>query len=99
MRYCRTAISAIFDSEVPPASSTPEALLDLLIKRAPALIAAGVTSVSIEGLSATLARPAPSPAPSAKPQPIAKPHINPMLDPSTYPGGRVPGFTREDVPG
>jgi len=75
-----------------------EALLDLLIKRAPALIAAGVTSVQIEGLSATLSPPPAPPPLNAKPQPVAKPHIDPMRDPSTYPGGRVPGFTREDMP-
>jgi len=73
-------------------------LLDLLVARAPGLIAVGVTSVSIAGLSATLsAPPAPMPA-NAKPQQIAKSHIDPMRDPATYPGGRVPGYTREDVP-
>lgn len=85
----------------PISKSSAAELLDLLIARAPALIAAGITSVSIEGLSATLAPPPPvaPPASKAKAQPVAKSHTNPMLDPSTYPGGRVPGFTREDVPG
>lgn len=77
--------------------SDPEKLIKLLIKSAPELIAVGVTSLSIEGLSATLAPPAPPPA-VVKPQPIARSHMNPMLDASTYPGGKVPGFTREDMP-
>lgn len=76
--------------------ATPEQLLDLLIARAPALIAAGITSLSIDGLSATLAKPAAVGAPAGKPQPIAKQHIDPMRDPSTYPGGKVPGFTRDE---
>jgi hypothetical protein len=80
-----------------PKSSAAE-LLELLVARAPALIAAGVTSVSIEGLSATLAPPPPAAGPAPKPQPPAKRHIDPMRDASTYPGGRVPGFTREDLP-
>lgn len=72
-------------------------LLDLIIARAPALIAAGVTSLSIEGLSATLSRPAPAPAARAdKPAPPPRRHIDPMRDPSTYPGGKIPGFTRDE---
>lgn len=75
---------------------SPEALLDLLVKRAPGLIAAGVTSVTVGSLSATLAAPQPTSAPeTAKPAP-AKPHIDPMRDASTYAGGRVPGYTRPD---
>lgn len=84
---------------MPPAPKSSAAeLLELLIARAPALIAAGITSVSIEGLSATLAAPPPAAGAAPKAQPVAKQHINPMRDPSTYPGGRVPGFTREDLP-
>lgn len=71
-------------------------LIDLLIDRAPKLIAAGITSLSIEGMSATLSKPAPAPASIAPPKPIARQHIDPMRDPSTYPGGKVPGFTRDE---
>lgn len=75
---------------------TPAELLDLILARAPALIAAGITSVSIDGLSATLARPAPAaPAHVDRPKP-PRGHIDPMRDPSTYPGGKVPGFTRDE---
>lgn len=78
------------------ASLRPEQLLELLIARAPALIAAGVTSVAIEGLSATLVKPPAPDAPAAKPALVAKQHIDPLRDASTYPGGKVPGFTREE---
>lgn len=74
----------------------PEKLLDLLVARAPALIAVGVTSVSIDGLSATLVKPPAPDAPATKPTPVAKQHIDPLRDASTYPGGKVPGFTREE---
>jgi hypothetical protein len=78
---------------MPPAKHTPAALLDLLIDRAAALHAAGVTSITIDGLSATLAAPAP-PASTPVAEPDEGPHIDPMYDPATYPGGRIPGFTR-----
>lgn len=77
-------------------------LIDLVIERAPALAAAGVTSLTVDGtLSITLAPPTgptdlrglqmPDTDEGAGPPPT---HIDPMQDPSTYPGGRVPGFTR-----
>lgn len=81
-----------------PAEDELERKLGVLIRRAPELIAVGVTSVSIDGLSATLAPPPPAPAVAPRAQPPAKRHIDPMRDASTYPGGRVPGFTREDLP-
>jgi hypothetical protein len=71
-------------------------LLDMIVARAPALIAAGVTSLSIEGLSVTLSKPAPTAGPIGKPTPIARQHIDPLQDASTYPGGKVPGFTRDE---
>lgn len=72
-------------------------LLRLVEERAPRLIAAGVTSVSVEGLSLTLASSVPTdPKDLPKADPVVRGHIDPMRDPSTYPGGRVPGFTRED---
>jgi hypothetical protein len=81
---------------VPAAKPTPTELLDLLVDRAPGLIAVGVTSISIDGLSATLARPPATPPAGAVTKPRAKQHVDPLLDPATYPGGRVPGYTRED---
>lgn len=74
----------------------PDKLIALLIKRAPELIAVGVTSLSIEGMSATLSKPAPAPGPVPDKRPVARQHVNPMQDPATYPGGVVPGFTRDE---
>lgn len=68
--------------------------IDLILARAPALIAAGVTSVSTPGFSITLAPP-PPPAAVVPPPPPAKVFTDPLSDPSTFPGGRVPGFRRE----
>ena len=80
-----------------PAYSDCASLLDLIVERAPALIAAGVTSIAIEGLAVTLVKP---PAPDVKiTEPRTKParqHVDPLQDASTYPGGRVPGFTRDE---
>ena len=75
---------------------TAAELIDLLIDRAPRLIAVGITSLSIDGMSATLSKPAAVAAPAGKPQPVAKQHSDPMRDPATYQGGKVPGFTREE---
>ncbi len=79
-----------------PAKKPPtaaDALIDLIISRAPALIAAGVTSLSMDGLAVMLAPP---PAPAAHVDEPSAPtqHIDPMQDPATYPGGRIPGFSR-----
>jgi len=84
---------------MPPGKPVAEHLIDLLIARAPALIAAGVTSLAIEGMSATLSPPAPVAAAAPEAKPVARQHVDPMRDPSTYPGGKVPGFTREDDKG
>jgi hypothetical protein len=83
---------------IPARSTDAAALIDLLITRAPALIAVGVTSLSIGEMSATLQAPAPKPDAPTKPAAIAKQHTDPLRDASTYPGGKVPGFTREDEP-
>lgn len=70
-------------------------LIDLLIRRAPALYAAGVTSLSIDGLSATIGAAVAQPTESDETvTPPPKQHIDPMQDPASYPSGRVPGFTR-----
>lgn len=87
---------------MPPAPKPPSAadMIKLIIEQAPALIDVGVTELAIDGFAVKLARPARPPAdmPAPKGAPIAKQHVDPMSDPSTYPGGRVPGYTREDVP-
>lgn len=91
---------------MPPRKSardTAEELLDLIERRAPGLIAAGITHIAIGELSATLSsRPPVAPvapkdkaAAQDKPAPPKK-HIDPLRDASTYAGGRVPGFTREE---
>jgi hypothetical protein len=70
-------------------------LIDLLVKRAPELVAAGINQLDFAGLSVHIAaRPpqaletAPAPLPSTQ-------HSDPLSDPATFPGGRIPGFTRE----
>lgn len=73
-------------------------LLTLIEERAPNLIAAGVQSLQIDGLSVSLAPSVPEKRDIAPPKPdaIQPTHIDPLRDASTYPGGRIPGFTRED---
>ena len=74
-----------------------EQVLTLILQRVIELRQAGVTSLSIDGVFAiTLGPPAPSPGSAPKPEEMPWQHIDPLRDPSTYPGGRVPGFTRED---
>lgn len=77
-------------------SLSPAELLDLVTSNAPALIAAGVASVQIDGLSFTLASSVPR-KPEALPEaaPTPRQHVDPLRDASTYPGGRVPGYTRD----
>lgn len=70
------------------------ALVDLMIARAADLRAAGITSLSLDGIAVTLAAAAPE-EPEAEPGDDSPPEpIDPLNDPSTYPGGKVPGFTR-----
>lgn len=81
------------------AKTKAEILIDLIIARAPALYAAGITSLTVDGLSVALVAPPPPPAaPLVLPKPTERPkqHIDPLKDTSTYPGGRIPGFTRDD---
>lgn len=79
-------------------TTTSEALIDLVIDRAPKLLAAGVTSLAIDGLTVTLAPPPPKLGDLPKGTEPPKQHIDPLKDAATYPGGRMPGFTREDDP-
>ena len=78
------------------AKTKAESLIDLIIARAPALHAAGVTSLTVDGLSVTLTTPPVPHAALPKPTEQPKQHIDPLKDTSTYPGGRIPGFTRDD---
>jgi len=81
---------------MPAPKHTAAELMDLIAARAPALIAAGVTELTIDGFSVKLAAPPPPPVdPKDKPAPPPKPHIDPLKDASTYPGGRVPGYRRD----
>lgn len=67
------------------------AWIDLVIRRARDLRAAGVTSIGIDGCTATLG-PEPIAADSSKPAaPDPEPHDH-FHDPATYPHGIVPGF-------
>lgn len=78
-------------------TTDPAALMDLIASRAPKLIAAGVTSLTIGDFSCTLAPPPPTGTP-AEPGQVPRSHPNPLHDPTTYPGGRVPGFDLDDMP-
>jgi hypothetical protein len=74
---------------------TAAELMTLIAEKAPALIAAGVTSLTIDGFSVTLAAATPTPASTAPlppPDPPPEQHIDPLRDRSTYISGRVPGF-------
>jgi hypothetical protein len=77
------------------AELAPSAWLELIIAKAKELRAAGVTSVSINGVAITLAPPDPvAPPTQTTPRTEPAPMVVDMLDdPSTY-GGAVPGFTR-----
>lgn len=72
-----------------------EQWMDLVISRAAALRAAGVTTITIGGVTVTLAPPEPAPIPTT---PDARSDENndddPLSDPSTFGGRGVPGFTR-----
>jgi hypothetical protein len=74
------------------AKGSPAELIALIISQAPALIGAGITSLSIDGLAVTLAPSLPQRGETPAPDPVPTQHINPLRDSSTYPGGRVPGF-------
>jgi len=87
---------------MPPAKKpSPAAMLDLLISKAAELHAAGITSLTLEGAAGTLSgRPPAAHPPRAKgkgdeaPPRLAQTYADALNDPSTYPGGRLPGFTR-----
>ena len=84
--------------EPKPSPPSPAELIALIAERAPALIAAGVTSLKIGEFSVEMSRPTPPPAADPPPAPAVRGRSNPLDDPSTYPGGRVPGYSREDEP-
>jgi hypothetical protein len=91
---------------MPPAKRDPASILDAIIERAPKLHAAGIKSLSFDGLSVELGTPMIHPLVelSRRGKPESKrdnddekppeDHGDPLADPATYPGGRVPGFTR-----
>ena len=70
--------------------------IDVLVKRAPELRAAGVTSLTCDGISVTLAPAAPEPADEWVETPPQPDHTDPLSDPATYPNGVVPSFDRAD---
>ncbi len=74
------------------------ATLAAITEAAPALRKAGVLTVAVGGVAFTLA-PNVEPPPDEKKQQVTEPDwgMDPLNDPSTYVGGRVPGFTREDA--
>lgn len=74
-------------------------LLEVLIDAGPRLINAGYAEVSAGGVTIKLAPAVPVPSKQAipTPDPVARQHVDPMRDPSTYPGGHVPGYT-DDKP-
>lgn len=70
--------------------------LATLIAKAPALRAAGVLQVSTPELSAVLAPADPAPSSPPKASKAIPNYPNALDDPAAYPGGRVPGYQRED---
>jgi hypothetical protein len=80
-----------------PAKVSLAEQLELATKYAPKLRAAGVLTFASGDLALTLAPAAPEPADSddvTEPR-LPKPHTDPLKDRSTYPGGRMPGFSRD----
>lgn len=73
-----------------------KAAIDLIVKSAPDLRAAGVTSLTCDGISVTLAPAAPEPADEWVEAPPQPDHTDPLSDPATYPNGVVPSFDRAD---
>lgn len=71
-------------------------VIDLLVKRAPDLRAAGVASLAVDGVSVTLLPPDPRPADEwVEPPPQPEPR-DPLSDPDTYAGGVVPTIDQTD---
>ena len=68
--------------------------IDTVIKRAADLRAAGVTTVTVDGCSVTLAPPEAVEPVDVKPT-IEDDPRGPLYSAATYPNGAVPGFTRE----
>jgi len=79
----------------------PSDLLTLIATHAPKLRAAGVKSLTIEGVSMELlpAEPPPAPRPTAKElaaaQAASAVPLDPLDDPMSYPGGVVPRYASE----
>lgn len=86
------------------APAQAEAWIDLIIARAPALRAAGVTSLAFDGGASILLLPEPPPAVDLGPPPrIEDPILDAMNDPATFggvlPGYRIPAYQpEEDIP-
>ena len=81
------------------AGLTPAELVDLLIRRAPELRAAGVLQFPLEGGPVVLA--------AAEPMPVERatgggeafdPLLDPLDDPMTFGGGPVPGYKIPERP-
>lgn len=88
-----------------PPKRDPASILDAIIERAPRLHAAGIKSLSFDGLSVELGTPMLNPlvelSRRGKPEPKQddgdppdEDAADPLNDRATYAGGRVPGFTR-----
>lgn len=72
--------------------------IDLVIKRAAELRAAGITSIGCDGMTAEIATAAPSTDDKPLPKTDEEPECDPLDDPASYRGGVVPGFTIEKFP-
>lgn len=82
---------------VPPMSTKhPVAeLIDILVARAPDLIRAGITSLTVDGVACTLSRPLDVVVDERKQDPVVRNHLDPLQDASSYTSGKVPGFDRD----
>lgn len=67
--------------------------MDLVIARAPALRAAGVTSLTVDGVVILLA-PAEPKVDATQSEPRSTGYVDPLDDAETFGGRGLPGFTR-----
>lgn len=71
--------------------------IDTVIAKADGLRKAGVSAITIDGCSVVLL-PAELGEDTETKEPVVEPDTDALSHPATYPGGKVPGFTREKGP-
>ncbi len=66
--------------------------IDLVLAKAPALRAAGITDISAQGYSASISSALPIPMGAIDASDVASAPPDALHDPASYPNGQVPGF-------